>query len=87
MSDDNRARPVTFDIPLGSIPDMLCGGARDGVSNYDGKKLFRPEYFSVEASGDQMTELRLWGREVTKDGSLGARHLDYLFKWSQPSAE
>lgn len=62
---------------------MACGGARDGVANYNGVEWFRPQYFSMKANGEgRMTELRLWGRQVKKDGTLGVRHLDYLWRWS-----
>jgi hypothetical protein len=61
--DDFRARDVWFDIPEGSVPDMACGGARNGVPNHVGTEYFRPEYFTVEFNAGRMTELRLWGRK------------------------
>jgi hypothetical protein len=82
MEEDFRARDVWFDIPAGSVPDMACGGGRDGVSSYTGSEYFRPEYFTVEIDNGRMMELRLWGRQIKKDGSLGVRHLDYLWQWS-----
>jgi hypothetical protein len=81
MADNFRARDVWFDIPPGSVPDMACGGARNGVPNYEGTKHFRPEYFTAEFSDGRITELRLWGRQINQDGSLGVRHLDYLWQW------
>lgn len=82
MTGDFRARDVWFDIPEGSVPDMACGGARDGVPYHVGTELFRPKYFTVEFNDGRMTKLRLWGRRINKNGSLGVRHLDYVWQWS-----
>lgn len=55
MDDDFRARDVWFDIPAGSVPDMACGGARNGVPEYVGTEYFRPEYFTAELNDRQIT--------------------------------
>lgn len=73
---------MSFDIPEGSVPDMACGGARDGVPYHVGTELFRPEYFTMGFKDGRMVELRLWGRRIKKDGSLGVRHLDYVWHWT-----
>ncbi len=55
-SDDGfRARDTWYDIPEGSIPDMKCGGARNGEIYHPGVQDFRPQD-SVPGSGG----LRIW---------------------------
>jgi hypothetical protein len=60
---------------------MACGGARNGVSSATGVEHFRPQYFTLEITDGRLTELRLWGPQIKQDGSLGIRHLDYLWQW------
>lgn len=82
MDDDFRPPELRFHIPEGSVPDMPCGGARNGVAYHNGIQHFRPQYFTVGLNSDgHMTELRLWGRQIKKDGSLGVRDLDYWWQW------
>jgi hypothetical protein len=78
--DGYRARDTWYDIPEGTIPDMRCGGARHGEVYYPGVHEFRPQYFTAEVDDEgKLTQLRIWGRQLKADGSLGKRHLDFVW--------
>lgn len=62
------------------MPDMKCGGARNGEIYHPGVQDFRPQYVTVELDdAGRLTQLRIWGRQVKADGSLGKRHLDFVW--------
>ena len=78
--DNYRAREHWYDIPEGSIPDMKCGGARHGKIYYAGVQEFRPQYVTVEVNeARRVTQLRIWGRQLKANGTLGKRHLDFVW--------
>ena len=78
--DGFHARGTWYDIPEGSMPDMKCGGARNGEIYHPGVQDFRPQYVTVELDdAGLLTQLRIWGRQVKADGSLGKRHLDFVW--------
>lgn len=62
-----------LDSPL---PDMTCGN--NGVPL---QQVFRPTYFTAEWNSGVLSEVRIWGPRVLKNGSLGSRLLDHC--WNQ----
>lgn len=68
-----------FPLEPGSVPDMLCG-----VNGQGFVQSFRPTSFTAEWTGGVLTEVRIWGPRVLRDGSLGKRELDH--RWKRPYA-
>jgi hypothetical protein len=60
-----------LDTPL---PDMTCGN--NGVPF---QQVFRPTYFTAEWTNGSLSEVRIWGPRVLKDGGLGSRLLDHCW--------
>lgn len=71
-----RAR---LDLPAGSLPDMTCG--RNGQNFV---QHFRPTHITAEWADNVLKEVRIWGPQLLKDGSLGKRLLDHV--WTRPVA-
>ena len=67
----NQQHRFELDPPL---PDMTCGN--NGVQF---QQVFRPTYFTAEWSSGSLSEVRIWGPRVLKDGSLGSRLLDHCW--------
>ncbi len=65
-----------IDLEPDLLPDMKCG--RDGITFV---QEFRPTYFTVRWAGPAPVEVRIWGRRVLQDGSLGRRELDH--RWTR----
>lgn len=70
---------IRIDLAPGTLPDMTCG--RDGTPF---QQEFRPAYITAVWSGLVLTELRIWGPRVLKNGSLGSRELDHIWKSAPP---
>ena len=69
----NRHHRFDLDTPL---PDMTCGN--NGVPF---QQMFRPTHFTAEWTNGALSEVRIWGPRVLKDGGLGSRILDHC--WNQ----
>ena len=69
----NRHHRFELDTPL---PDMTCGN--NGVPF---QQMFRPTHFTAEWTNGALSEVRIWGPRVLKDGGLGSRLLDHC--WNQ----
>ncbi|WP_068214147.1 hypothetical protein [Mycobacterium alsense] len=70
---------LRYYIEEGLLPDMVCGATHVQTKF---QKKFRPRYFTAKIRGGVLEELRLWGPQVLKDGSLGQRELDYRWKFN-----
>lgn len=66
---------VRFDLMPGELADMACG-----VNGQSLVQDFRPTYVTAKWSSGVLVEVRIWGPRVLKDGSLGARELDHVWK-------
>ncbi|PBA31880.1 endonuclease/exonuclease/phosphatase [Mycobacterium intracellulare] len=75
----NRSFHVRFDLTPDSIDDMKCGLNGQGFV-----QRFRPTYVTAEWAGRALKQVRIWGPQVLKDGSLGKRELDH--RWKRPVA-
>jgi exodeoxyribonuclease-3 len=67
----NHQHRFELDTPL---PDMTCGN--NGVPF---QQVFRPTYFTAEWTNGALSEVRIWGPRVLKDGGLGSRLLDHCW--------
>jgi exodeoxyribonuclease-3 len=70
---------VRFGLAPGSLSDMACG-----VNGEAFVQQLRPTYVTAEWAGGVLKEVRIWGPRVLRDGSLGRRELDHV--WKTPAA-
>jgi len=68
--------PQRFEL-TSALPDMVCGN--NGVPF---EQVFRPTHFTATWNAGMLTEVRIWGPRVLKDGSLGKRLLDHCWRSS-----
>lgn len=54
---------------------MTCGVNGDPWARY-----FRPTYVTTRWATGMLTEVRVWGPQVLKNGGLGTRKLDHVWK-------
>lgn len=74
VSDAGR-HGTRFELAPGELPDMVCG-----VNGRDDLQEFRPGYVTAKWDAGILVEARIWGPRVLKDGSLGRRELDHVWK-------
>jgi hypothetical protein len=67
----NHHNRFELDTPL---PDMTCGN-----NGMPFQQMFRPTYFTAEWTNGALSEVRIWGPRVLKDGGLGSRLLDHCW--------
>jgi exodeoxyribonuclease-3 len=66
---------VHLDLAPGDLPDMACG-----VNGQAFVQQLRPTYVTAEWVSGVLKEVRIWGPRVLRDGSLGKRELDHVWK-------
>lgn len=69
---------MRFQLEPSDLDDMTCG-----VNGVKQVRKFRPSYFTAEWRDGALAEVRVWGPQVLKDGSLGNRELDHVWKKTQ----
>ncbi len=75
IRSSTRTSVHRIELADGQLPDMACG-----VKEVTQETWFRPTHIDVEFDPKDVVEIRIYGPQVRRDGSLGQREMDHRWR-------